>query len=112
MIYVPNDTNYDSCYVVRDKDTIRAYSSIPTQNSNVPYKDYYVNSHYMFSYGSQNFSQYSIIPTCESSSNITSNVYYRNDLADILICFFIIVVVCFYFPFKIFSRFFGRWLQW
>lgn len=110
MIYVPSDAY--SCVVIRDKDTIRTYLTAPQYNTTINYRDYYVNSHYMSVSGEQTFNNYSTLPSCIYSGEVTHDFYYRNDLSDILICFFIIVLVCFYFPFKLFSRFFGRWLQW
>lgn len=108
-IYLP-DTSY-ACYVVRDSNTIRAYETMPSINSNVNYTDYYVNSHYMFNNGTQNFNQYSTLPVC-SGATFTDNVFYRNDFDSILIIFFILLLICFYFPYRIISRMFGRWLKW
>lgn len=51
------------------------------------------------------------LPSTCVNIEMTQNVFYRNDIVDILICFFIISLVCFYFPFKIVSRAFGRWLK-
>lgn len=108
-IYLPS-TNY-ACYVVQDSNTIRAYESQPRANTNVNYTDYYINSHYIYKNGTQQFTQYSTIPTCMGAT-ITDNVFYRNDMPQILTMFFILVLVCFYFPYRIISRLFGRWLKW
>lgn len=108
-IYLPS-TNY-ACYVVQNSTTIRAYETMPTRNSTVNYTDYYYNSHYYFTNGTQTFSQYSTLPTC-NGSNFTTNVFYRNDIDQILIIFFILLLVCFYFPYRIISRAFGRWFKW
>lgn len=110
MIYVPD--NAFSCVVIRDSNTIRTYQNAPQQNTTIAYRDYYVNSHYMFVDGEQTFSNYTIVPSCLNSNQVTHNFYYRNDLSDILISFFVIVIICFYFPLKLFGRFFGRWFQW
>lgn len=109
MIYVPNDSY--SCYVIQDSNTIRAYHSVPHANSSVVYTDYYVNSHYMERVGTQNFGNYNFSINCLDSSKITSNYYYRNDFDSILIIFFIMCIVVFVIPFKLFSRIFGRWLK-
>lgn len=106
MLYVPDNTY--SCYVVYDRDTIRAYHTNPNYNSTIAYTDYYVNSHYMEREGSQTFSNYSTLPTCIDSLNLTTDFYYRNDLADILIIFSIIVIFGFILPWKIISRFWKR----
>lgn len=109
-IYLPS-SDY-ACYVARDNgNTIRAYESVPRVNTTVNYTDYYVNSHYTFNHGEQQFSAYSTIPSCQNF-NVTTNVFYRNDIAEILITFFILLLVCFYFPYRIISRLFGRWLKW
>lgn len=108
-IYVPDSSS--QCYVVRDSNTIRAYQTRPTHNSEVNYIDYYINSHYLSQNGTQQFNNYSTIPTCIDNSLITDEIYYRNDLDSILIIFIIIILFCFYFPYKIISRLFGRWFK-
>lgn len=110
-IYVPNYQN-GNCAYIYSSDVIRVYDSQPRQNTTIAYKDYYIKSSYIYNEGSTTFSNYSILPTCINSSRITTDVYYRNDLASILIIFFIIILVCFYFPFRVLSRMFGRWLKW
>ena len=110
-IFVPSYSN-NNCLVIRDTNTIRLYDSVPTQNSSVNYTDYYINSSYLSVRGNQTFNQYNSIPTCISSNDITTNVFYRNDIDRILVSFFIILIVCFYFPYRIISRMFGRWLKW
>lgn len=108
MLYVPNSDQY-KCFVVQNEETIRAYETVPSNNSSVAYTDYYVNSHYMSKSGIQQFSNYSQIPTCLNSNDITSNIYYRNDLPDILIVFTIFCIFCFVLPLKIFVRLFRRY---
>ena len=107
-IYLP-DTNY-ACFVVQDSNTIRAYNTMPRQNGNSDYTDYYVNSHYIFKNGNQQWSNYSTLPTC-SGATFTTNVFYRNDIDSIMITFFILLIICFWFPYRILSRAFGRWLK-
>ena len=108
-IYLPN-TNY-SCYYMPNDYTIRAYHSTPRQNSTIDYTDYFINSHYINRSGTQTFNQYSTLPTCMTDT-FTTNVFYRNDIADIMITFFILLIICFYFPYRIITRAFGRWLKW
>ena len=110
MIYVPNYTN-SNCVVIRDKDTIRVYDSQPTYNSNNYFTDYYINSNYLFNNGYQQFNQYSTLPTCINHNLLTTNVYYRNDFDKIMIIFLILLLICFYFPYKMLSRMFGRWFK-
>lgn len=111
-IYLPiENVNDYKCYEVRDKDTIRAYKNTPQMNSTSPYDDFFVNSHYLKKSGSTTWNNYSTLPTCLNSNSITNEVYYRNDLADILIIFSIISIVGFYIPYRIFSRFCRRFFQ-
>lgn len=100
-IYVP-EYNNSSCVYLYDKDTIRV---LDTNTMN--YIDYYINSHYLSKNGHLDVFD----ETCLSQSNLTSDFYYRNDLFEILGCFIIIALFCFYFPYKIISRGFGRWLK-
>lgn len=106
MIYVP-DLNY-ACYYVQSEGVIRSYEEMPENNKTINYRDYYVNSNYIYKDGYTQFSSYSTLPTCLASSVITDNVYYRNDLSDILIIFLIMSIFCFYIPIKIFTRMFRR----
>lgn len=111
MIYVP-DTSY-KCYVIINSDTIRSYEQVPynpgyNQNISINYRDYYLNSNYIYMDGSQNFGNYSTIPTCLDKSVITDSVYYRNDFDSILIIFLIMSIFIFYIPIKVFLRFFRR----
>lgn len=110
LIYVPNYEDYE-CIVVRSEEVIRAYEETPRTNSNINYRDFYYNSNYLYNDGVQNFSQYSTLPTCINSSNLTDSYYYRNDFDSILVITFILLIICFYFPFRILSRMFGRWLK-
>ena len=109
-VYLPIDNVNDfACYSVLDKDTIRAYSSRPQINTSSNYVDFYINSHYLEKEGTQtwgNYTQY--LPTCISSSAITTDFYYRNDMSQILIMFIILCIFIFYIPIKVFLRLFRR----
>ena len=105
-IFVPT-TEY-ACYIIYDKDTIRAYHSMPTNDSEVEYTDYLFTANYYERYGEQNFSRYSTLPTCLDKSILTTSVYYRNDFPEILLTFVLLVIICFGIPLKIFLRFFKR----
>lgn len=107
MIYVPDLENYN-CFVVRNESTIRAYKNIPVNNSDVAYRDYFYNSNYLYQDGVQSFGPYSTLPICLDNSNLTNNVYYRNDFDSILVIFLIMCIFCFYLPLKIFVRLFRR----
>lgn len=110
-IYIP-DLSY-SCYTLIDKDTIRAYTTMPynpsyNQTITVNYRDYFINSNYLYKDGSQQFSSYTTLPVCLDTSNITNEIYYRNDFDRILLIFVILAIVIFGIPLKIFFRFFKR----
>lgn len=107
MIYVPDKENY-KCFVVQSEGVIRAYEQVPTNNSTIYYRDYYVNSDYMYRDGSQTFATYTILPTCLSSSDITTDIYYRVDFYKSLIMFIIIAIIGFIIPIKIIKRLFRR----
>lgn len=111
MIYVPDIENY-KCYVVRDTNTIRAYKEIPQRNTEIEYRDYYINSHYLYNDNTQSFGNYSStnLPVCLDNSIITDNVFYRNDIDSILIIFLIMCIFSFYIPIKIFKRLFRRFI--
>lgn len=112
-IYIPLEEgqNY-ACYTIYDKDTIRAYVSTPALNSSSSYTDYFINSHYLQRTGVQQWGNYSTnLPTCIQSSLITTDFYYRNDIKDILIIFIILSIFAIWFPYKLFSKIFGRWLK-
>lgn len=107
MIYVPDIENY-KCFVVRSEGVIRAYEQVPRNNTNIDYRDYYIQSNYIYQDGTQTFSQYATLPVCLSNEAVTNDFYYRNDLASILIIFAIFGTVAIYLPLKIFFRLFRR----
>lgn len=103
MIYVPNSEEY-ACVYVRDTNTIRAYKTTPRQNVEVEYRDFYMNSHYVFVDGVQQFNNYATMPSCLDRTNLTSLYVYRNDFADILLIFILMLCFVWFFvakPFKL-----------
>lgn len=112
-IYLPiNSVNDFACYSVYDKDTIRAYRTMPSINGSSNYVDFYINSHYLQSEGSQSWGQWTdYLPTCISASSITTDYYYRTDMPEILVMVIIIALCVIYLPYRIISRLFGRYLQ-
>lgn len=110
-IYVPEFAN-GNCAYIYNSDIIRVYDSTPRQNTTINYTDYYIKSSYISNTGSTTFSNYSTLPVCINSDNITTNYMYRNDISNIMITFLILLIICFYFPYRILSRMFGRWLKW
>ena len=110
MIYVPELSSY-KCYVVTGNGVIRAYKEKPynpgyNQQININYRDYYINSSYLYQDGIQNFSNYSTIPTCLDSSVLTDRYFYRLDIDKIMIVFFIILFICYFIVKKIIRVFF------
>lgn len=81
-MYVPSYSD-GNCVVLYSDSSIRVYDYEPTNNSVVPYTEYFYNSHYLSRSGTQSFGTYSTIPSC--SDNVTTNFYYRCDILDILL---------------------------
>lgn len=102
-LYVPN-YEIGNCAYIYNANTIRVYDSQPTYNRTVDYIDYYYTNHYYFNRGSTTFSNYSTLPTCLNDSDITTDYYYRNDFADILLIFFIIVSFTFFFVYLLIKK--------
>lgn len=109
-IYLPVQNVSDfKCYHIYNADTIRAYKKVPQNNSSSDYVDFYINSHYLKKNGTQTWGNYyDNLPTCLSSSAITNNYLYRNDLFDILGSFIILAIFCVYFPLALFSKIFKK----
>lgn len=108
MIYVPEAKDY-KCVVVQNATTLRAYYTQPQRNTTVSYRDYYYTSHYTYTEGTQTYGNTATLPTCLSSSEITSDFYYRTDFDSILVIFLIMSIFCILIPLKIISRFCKRW---
>lgn len=111
MIYVPEDTTFNKCYVVQSEGVIRGYDHVPQNNVSYAYRDYYINSDYIYKDGSGQWSQYSTLPVCLSSDDITNSYWYRVDLFKILIIFTILFIFIIKYPYKLIIRLFGRWLK-
>lgn len=110
-IYLPvNSVNDYQCYVVQNSDTIRAYVNFPARNSSSNYVDFYINSHYLQTTGTQTWGNTSNLPVCISTSSITNDIVYSNDFLGGLIMFSIFFFFIVYFPYRLFRRIFGRWL--
>lgn len=107
-VYVP-EFNTGNCVYIVNSDVIRVYDSIPTHNSIINYKDYYIKSSYIYNEGVTTFSQYSTLPTCINNSRITTNYTYRNDFPFICLTAFIIGFVCYFFIKKVVRGVFLGW---
>lgn len=111
-IYVPNEYLNKPCIEVYDHNIIRVYDKKPALNSDSTYTDFYTDMDYYSKTGSTSWGQWSsYLPVCVPKSNLVSDVYYRVDFADILTIIFILIIIIFYFPFRLISRIFGRWLR-
>lgn len=108
LVYIPNYEN-GNCAYIYNTDIIRVYDSVPTHNSVINYKDYYIKSSYIYNEGQTSFGNYSTLPVCISNDRITTEVYYRNDFMQILVIFFLLSWICFWIPWKILCRLFRRW---
>ena len=110
-IYLPVDNiSKFSCYSVRDKDTIRAYYSKPSINSNSDYVDFYINSHYLQKTGTETWGQWtSNLPVCLPNSSITNKIEYRVDFFESMFLFLLLLFILFWLPLKLtFFRLFRR----
>lgn len=107
-IFMPKDNTYNKCYVVQNSDVIRGYNKIPQNNTNYEYRDYYINSDYIYKDGYGSWSSYTTLPICLSNDVITNDFYYRTDFDSILIMFLIMSIFIIYIPLKIFSKIFKK----
>ena len=93
-IYLPSELKENQCAVVYDKDTIRVFEEIPTENSTVDYTDFFINSHYLTKSGKYTFN--TELPNCLDNNNFTTAYYHRLDFDSILIIFFIILFIVYF----------------
>ena len=110
-IYLPNNLSNNACIVLEREGTFRVYESTPngTQQS-VAFTDYYVKNNYITYSGTSTFTQDTTLQ-CLDHDQFTTDYWYRPDIWQSLICFYIIALVGLYLPFKILSRMLGRWLK-
>lgn len=105
MIYVPlNEINSNTCVEILDTNILRYYHTT-SLNANNDYTDFNSSNHYS-SYSSTIY--LSSQPSCVNYEDLTNQVYYRNDLSHILVIFFIMAIVIFYIPYKLFMRFYRK----
>lgn len=109
-IYVPQDATYNKCYVVQSEGVIRGYNKSPAYNTDYSYRDYYINSDYIYKDGTGSWgnSSYYGLPVCLSQEVVTNEVYYRIDYDKSLFIFLIFALVIFYIPTKVFLQIFRR----
>lgn len=103
-IYVP--TNYvNHCNVFND-NYIRSY----TNSNRTEWVDIYYKDNYALKSGYTNMSNPNVI--CDTLNTYTDNIYHRYDFDSIIVIFSFMLIFCFYFPYRLISRMFGRWLKW
>lgn len=107
MIYVPDLENY-KCFVVQSEGVIRAYEQVPQNNKTINYRDYYINSSYIYRDSYQSFSQYTTLPVCLDNDVLTNDYQYRIDYPDILIIFIVYTFICVLLPIKIIMKLFKK----
>lgn len=92
MIFVPEFNNNSCCYMY-DSNTLRCYKTQPVINSTIEYRDFYVNSHYLYKDGSTQFGNYGYNYNieCLDNSVLTDKYMYRNDISDILLTFVLFI---------------------
>lgn len=108
MIYVPEDEEYSACYVVESEGVIRAYNTVPSNNTSYSYRDYYIHSNYIYKDGEGRWLEETTLPTCLSTSIITHDVMHRLDYDKILNIFFIMFIFIILIPLYIITRFFKK----
>lgn len=106
MIYMPEDSIYNKCYVIQSSDIIRAYDRVPQNNQSYNYRDYYINSSYIYRDSSGQWSTYTTLPVCLDADVVTNNVWYRLDIDKILFTFGFIFFFVLFFIQLLFSRLF------
>lgn len=111
-VYVPEDFIQKPCVEIYAHNIIRVYDKKPALNSDSTYTDFYTDMDYYSKSGSISWGSWSVLPVCVSKNDLVSDVYHRIDFPDIMITFFILLLICFYFPYRIISRSFGRWFKW
>lgn len=103
-IYLPSEYLNKPCYQV-NQNYIRVFETTYNNSSNIVY-DIYINQDYQVK---RNLSNYNSNTICDNINVYTSEIYYRTDMPDILLMFFIFCIFIFLLPLKIFIRFFRRW---
>lgn len=91
LVYTNNN-----CFTNMNRTTCDCYR--------VDYNHYYVSKSYQCSISNTEFEL--------NYNQLTTNKYYRNDFANIAMTVFVLAIMLLYFPFRLFSRLFGRWLKW
>lgn len=111
-VYVPKDYINKPCVEVYGHNVIRVYDKKPALNSDSTFTDFYTDMDYYSKTGSTSWGQWSnTLPVCVPNKDLVSDVYYRIDFSNSLIIIFIFIILLIYFPYRLISRIFGRWLR-
>lgn len=102
-VFIPDEININDITCVNISASDYVYFSL-SNGSNYVLK-------YNNTISDYTLTQISSLDVACENVELTNDVYYRKDLDSILIIFFIIVLIAFFFPYKIFARAFGRWLK-
>ena len=112
MHYLPSElinSNYhysinDYYYTIRtDKNCYTEYSNTYCDCYDVYFNnDYLTTDPYSCRYNTTTNINY---------SNFSSEFWYKNNIGDSLLIFFILSIFIIYLPYRIFSNLFGRWLK-
>ena len=111
-VYVPENYINKPCVEVYGHNVIRVYDKKPALNSDSTYTDFYTDMDYYSKTGQTSWGQWSnSLPVCVSKKDLVSDVYHRVDFSNSLIIIFIFLILLIYFPYRLISRIFGRWLR-
>ena len=84
-LYLPNDLPYNACVVIRDNYTARVYENQPSLDTTSNYIDVALDNHYLYYYGVEYFEYQVDIPSCLSSTEISTVWLDRTDAVDIVV---------------------------
>lgn len=101
MIYLPITLNSNDCVEHFSDSVFRVHSSSGVY-------DFYLNEHYQ-SYPVSHDVDY--VPTCLDHNQFTSNVWYRNDISDIMVTFGIFLFFVGFLILLVFKSFFRGFLR-
>lgn len=99
-IYIPQ-TYVNNCNVFND-NYIRSY----TNANKTEWVDIYFKDNYALKSGSTTYQPTNVI--CDTLNTYTTDIYYRYDIADSLIIFYLLCFFIFFIPLKIYTRLFRR----
>lgn len=104
-IYLPSEYLNKPCYQVNN-GYIRVFETTNINQSNIVY-DIYLNQDYQVKRGTASYSNSTL---CDNINTYTDDFYYRVDMPNILLMFFIFCLFCYFVPLQLFRRLFRRLL--